>query len=124
MKPYVHALNSVRRYGGRVEDYIAIHDFFDSTKSAWADVRHRAVLHSTFGIYLVERVFGTTITNSDGKQISVRDIGEDHVVEDCGHIPTIEKWLKELPVEDWMLSRGQGNFIRRTRIPLEQELQD
>jgi hypothetical protein len=124
MKPYIHAKNSVRRYGGKIEDYMAIHDFFDSTKSAWADIRHRAILHSSFGIYLVEKVFGTTITNSDGKQVSVRDIGEDHVVEDCGQIPTIEKWLKNLPVEDWMLSKGQGNFIKRTLIPLEQILID
>jgi hypothetical protein len=46
------------------------------------------------------------------------------VVEDCGRIPTIENWLKNLPVEDWMLSKGQGNFIKRTHIPLEQELMD
>lgn len=119
MKPYIHAKNSVRRYGGQIEDYIEIHDFFDSTKAAWADVRHRAILHSTFGIYLVEKVFGTTITNSEGKTISVRDIGEDHVVEDCGHIPTIEKWLKNLPTEDWMLGRGQREFVKRTHVPLE-----
>lgn len=124
MKPYIHAKNSVRRYGGQIEDYLPIHDFFDSTKAAWADVRHRAVLHSSFGIYLVEKVFGTTITNSDGKVISVRDIGEDHVVEDCGQIPTIEKWLSNLPVEDWMLSKGQANFVKRTNIPLGELLVD
>ena len=121
MKPFIHAKNSVRRYGGQIEDYLPIHDFFDSTKAAWADVRHRAVLHSSFGIYLVEKVFGATITNSDGKVVSVRDIGEDHVVEDCGCIPTIEKWLKDLPLEDWMLSKGQGTFTKRTHIPLEPE---
>ncbi len=121
MKPYVHAVNSVRRYGGVPEDYLAIHDFFDSTKAAWADIRHRAVLHSTFGIYIVEKIFGTTITNSDGKIVNVRDIGEDHVVEDCGQIPTIEKWLSKTPVEDWMLSKGQAQFKKRTRIPLNEE---
>lgn len=99
MKPLVHARASVRRYGGTVEDYLPIHDFFDSTKAAWADTRHRAVLHSTFGIFLVERIFGTYITNSDGRQVSVRDVGEDHVVEDCGFIPTIERWFRDLPVE-------------------------
>ena len=124
MKPYIHAKNSVRRYGGQIEDYLPIHDFFDSTKAAWADVRHRAVLHSSFGIYLVEKVFGTTITNSDGKVISVRDIGEDHVVEDCGCIPTIEKWLSNLPVEDWMLSKGQATFTKRTHISLEELMVD
>ena len=69
MKPYIHARNSVKRYGGTVEDYQKIHDFFDSTKAAFADVRHRAILHNSFGIFLVESVFGTTITNSDGKVV-------------------------------------------------------
>jgi len=96
-----------------------VHDFFDSTKAAWADVRHRAILHSSFGIFLIEKVFGTNIVNSDGKTVSVRGIAEDHVVEDCGHIPTIEQWLKDLPVKDWMLSKGQGTFVKRTHIPLD-----
>lgn len=121
MKPYSHAINSARRYGGIPEDYLAIHDFFDSTKSAWADIRHRAVLHSSFGIFIVEKVFGTTLKNSDGKTVNIRDIGEDHVVEDCGQIPTIEKWFSKLPVEDWMLSKGQAQFTKRTRIPLNEE---
>jgi hypothetical protein len=115
MKPYIHAKNSVKRYGGVIEDYMPIHDFFDSTKSAFADVRHRAILHSSFGIFLVEKVFGQTIVNSDGKAISVRDIGEDHVMEDLGSIPTIEQWLCNLPLQDWMLAKGQGKFINRTK---------
>jgi hypothetical protein len=115
MKPYIHAKNSVKRYGGVIEDYMPIHDFFDSTKAAFADVRHRAILHSSFGIFLVEKVFGQTIVNSDGKVISVRDIGEDHVVEDLGSIPSVEQWLINLPVQDWMLAKGQGKFINRTK---------
>lgn len=67
MKPYIHAKCSVRRYGGIPEDYLPIHDFMDSTKAAYANLKHRAILHNTFGIYLAERVFGTVITNSDGK---------------------------------------------------------
>lgn len=113
MKPYIHAQNSVRRYGGVPEDYIKIHDFFDSTKAAFADVRHRAILHNSFGIFLVEKVFGTTITNSDGKVVSVRDIGEDHVMEDCGAIPTIEQWLKDLPVKGWMGGKQMAKHQER-----------
>lgn len=118
VKPLVHARASVKRYGGSIEDYLPIHDFFDSTKAAWADTRHRAVLHSTFGIFLVERVFGTYITNSDGRQVSVRDVGEDHVVEDCGFIPTIERWFRDLPVEPWMRGKGQKQNLTRTKIPV------
>ena len=102
MKPFQHAKNSAKKYGGIPEDYQAIHDFFDSTKSALPDIRHRAVLHSAFGIFMLERVFGTTVTNSEGRKVSVRDLGEDHVIEDLGFIPTLERWLKNLPIETGM----------------------
>ena len=101
--PYHHALSSVKKYGGKVEDYIEVHSWFDQTKSHWADPRHRAVLHSSFGIFLSEQVFGKTITNSSGRVIPVRWIGEQHVVEDCGCIPTIENWLEGLPLKPFMM---------------------
>jgi hypothetical protein len=109
MKPYAHAKNSANKYGGVPEDYQAIHDFFDSSKAALPDVRHRAILHSAFGIFMLERVFGTTITNSDGKKVNVRDLGEDHVIEDLGFIPTVERWLKNTPIESWMGGAVRGN---------------
>lgn len=43
MKPWRHARNSARKFGGMPEDYIEIHNFMDVSKSAHADVRHRAV---------------------------------------------------------------------------------
>jgi hypothetical protein len=101
-KPYVHAVNSVKKFGGEVDDYIEIHQFMDQSKIGLADPRHRAVFHSTFGIFVVEQVFGYTITNSFGDQVSVRDIAEQHVIEDLGFIPTLEKWLENLPIESWM----------------------
>lgn len=116
MKPYLHAKNSARKYGGKPEDYQALHDFFDSSKATVADIRHRALLHSAFGIFLLERVFGTTITNSDGKQVCVRDIGEDHVMEDMGFIPTVDKWLKNIQVQDWMFGSKRGKVTRIFRL--------
>jgi len=114
MKPLQHARNSVRKHGGVLEDYIPIHDFFDSSKATLSDPRHRALLHSTFGIFLVERVFGTYITNAEGKKVSVRDIGEAHVFEDMGFIPTVERWLKTMPIEPWMsgTERGKGKTTK------------
>lgn len=94
----------MRRFGGVPEDYLELHNWFDQTKASWADSRHRAVLHSSFGIFLAEQIFGITITRaSDGKQVPTRLIGEQHVTEDCGFIPTIENWLDELPRKDWMV---------------------
>ena len=102
MKPMLHGLLSVKKYGGKVEDYQEIHDFFDSTKAAFPDVRHRAILHNAFGIYLAERVFGVSITNSDGVVVQVRDIGEDHVLQDLGTIPTLGDYLKNMDIQPWM----------------------
>lgn len=113
-KPWIHARNSAKRYGGKPEDYMEIHEFMDSSKAALADVRHRAVLHSAFGVFVVERVFGSVRTNSDGKTYSVRDIAEDHVMEDLKFIPTLEQWMSGLQIQGWMSgthNQGKSKFI-------------
>lgn len=102
MKPYIHAQNSVRAFGGKVEDYLPVHDFLDSSKAHFPDMRHRALLHSSFGVYLAERVFGHTITNADGRLVQVRDIAERHVLEDMGRIPTVQDYLDGMPMYPWL----------------------
>lgn len=116
MKPLYHARISMKRYGGAVEDYMPVHDFMDSSKIAIPDMRHRAILHNSFGIYLAERVFGATITNSDGKQVCVRDIAEDHVKDDLGFIPTIERWFQNMELEPWMTG-AQKKEVREESMP-------
>src|SRR5262245_6154769 len=101
-KPWIHARSSARRFGGQPEDYIAIHEQIDSTKMAHAELTHRAVFHSAFGIYVIEEIFGRTVTNSDGKEVFVRDVAEQHVLEDLGCIPSLSDWLKEMPCKPWM----------------------
>lgn len=100
---YHHAVSSARRFGGVPEDYQPLHDWMDRTKSAWADSRHRAILHNTFGIFLGEERFGHTIPISNGRLIAVRPILEQHVIEDCSFIPTLEDWLQGIPRTDWMV---------------------
>jgi len=119
MKPLLHANISVKAHGGVVEDYLPIHDFIDSSKQCMPDMRHRAVLHSAFGCYLAERVFGTYITNADGKRVSVRDIAEEHIIQDLGFIPTVEQYLNNLTFQEWM---GGSRKRKNTKIgfqPLE-----
>ena len=99
--PYHHAISSSRKYGGKPEDYTAIHAWFDQTKAHIADSRHRAILHSSLGIFICEQVFGTTITNSDGKVVPVRFIGEQHVKEDMSFIPTVSQWFETLGPASW-----------------------
>jgi hypothetical protein len=102
-KAWIHAQSSAKRFGGTPEDYM------DSTKSAHAEVTHRCVFHSAFGIYIIEELFGRFLTNSDGKQVFVRDIAEQHVLEDLGFIPSLSDWLKEMPSQPWMAGQRKLN---------------
>jgi len=103
--PYHHALSSVKKWGGETKDYQNIHDWFDASKEFHGDFRHRALRHHTQGIFECERLFGHTITNSIGKIVPVRYIGEQHVIEDIGHIPSLNDWLKAIKPEPWMNKR-------------------
>ena len=91
--PFKHAESSARKFGGKAEDYLLIHNWFDESKAFMTDFRHRALRHHREGIFLCERIFGVAITNSEGKQVPVRYIGEQHVSEDLGRIPTAQDWL-------------------------------
>ena len=102
MKPFLHGKVSVKKWGGKEEDYQKIHDFLDQTKAHFPDMRHRAILHNSFGIYLAEQLFGINITNSDGRLVSVRDIAEQHVIDDMGRIPTLQDYLGEMPFYSWL----------------------
>lgn len=99
-----HAQSSARKFGGKPEDYLAVHTWFDQTKEHLALPGHRALRHHAAGVFEAERVFGVTLTNSDGRVVPVRFIGEQHVREDCRCIPTVADWLKGLPIEPWMVN--------------------
>jgi len=109
-KPYIHAQSSVRRYGGVPEDYMDIHNLMDSSKAAVADNRHRFLTHNAWFIgHVLEKIFGSTRTNSDGRVYSVRDIGEQHVLEDFGgkFIPTAQDYVESMEFAMWM-QNGRG----------------
>ncbi len=107
--PSDHAKSSARRWGGIPEDYIRFHAWFDETKRANTDPRHRAGRHHAEGIgwmidYFMARDsldIPETI-NSDGKAVPLRYIGEQHVIEDMGFIPTLEEWYEDMPLKSWM----------------------
>jgi hypothetical protein len=109
--PLHHAISSQKKHGGTVDDYIKLHNFFDETKAHFPDMRHRALRHHSEGIFWLEQQFGTYITNSDGKMIPVRAIGEQHVMEDVGWIPTIADYLKEMNQAGWMYKPGEGRKV-------------
>ena len=100
---HYHALSSVRRWGGDAGDYLPLHQWFDESKKIIADPRHRALRHHAEGIFLLETIFGVTIRNSDGRDIPVRLVGEQHVTEDLGRIPSFADWARLIQPMPWIL---------------------
>ncbi len=107
---YHHAVSSVKKWGGAAEDYLPIHQWFDESKAITADFRHRALRHHAEGIFMAERFFGTTITISTGRVVPVRLIGEQHVREDLGFIPSFVDWVRCIRPEPSILSPPQSDF--------------
>lgn len=133
--PYHHALSSVKKWGGMVEDYIELHTWFDQSKEHLAAPQHRALRHHTQGIFESEHYFGRTIplstcakcgirkdehvtpwrgspvpvecTEFKAKQIPTRWIGEQHVIEDLGFIPTVADWFEHIEMQPWMAMRAR-----------------
>jgi hypothetical protein len=106
MKPYTHSESSAKKFGGNPLDYLPIHQWFDASKENFPDNRHRALRHHTQGIFEAERMFGYRIENSDKRIVHVRDIGEQHVLEDLGFIPTLSDYFSFMSYESWMHGEG------------------
>lgn len=99
----MHSQSSARKFGGTPDDYIPIHKFLDQSKLYIADWRHRALLHTTFGISLCEQMFGDFYTRpSDGEKVCTRTVATIHIQEDLGCIPTPDVFLREMPIRQWM----------------------
>jgi hypothetical protein len=112
--PFHHAESSARKYGGEPGEYLALHEWLDGSKSHLADFRHRALRHHSEGIFMLERLFGSTLTLANGRVVPVRFIGEQHVIEDLGRIPTVADWLARIQPEPWMLGKSRD---RKTQSP-------
>ena len=109
--PLHHSISSQRKHGGTIEDYLPLHNWFDETKSSYPDMRHRALRHHSEGIFWAEEKFGVYIINSDGKMVPTRVLGEQHVMEDIGFIPTIKDYLDNMTVQNWMFKPGEGRKV-------------
>lgn len=90
---YYHALSSARRFGGHLEDYLALHAFMDHTKAHVPDNRHRLLLHNAWGIFFAEQVWGPILIRaSDQRAVPLRTLLEQHVKEDFGgRIPRLDQ---------------------------------
>jgi len=109
--PLYHSISSVKKFGGKIDDYICLHSWFDETKKHYPDMRHRALRHHSEGIFWCEEKFGTYIINSEGKMVPVRALGEQHIMEDIGFIPTIKDYLDNMTQVNWMYKPGEGRKV-------------
>lgn len=103
--PLIHSKSSVKRWGGVVEDYIAIHELIDSPKATMNNNASRALTHNTWFAYtIIPKVFGYNITNSNGKSVDTIDIAMLHILEDfrMKFVPTAQDFLKHLKLPDWI----------------------
>lgn len=106
----IHSKSSVKRWGGKIEDYMEIHKFLDSPKSTMNNNTSRFLTHNTWFAYeVIPRVFGYNITNSDGKSVDTVDIAMLHISEDFRHkgIPTPQDYLENMVVQPWMCNGVQ-----------------
>ena len=101
--PQVHAENSAKKFGGKPKDYLDIHQFMDSSKSSFSDARHRTVTHNIwFCVNVIPKIFGEQRKNSDKNKYSTKDVAEMHCIEDMGYVPTIQDYLENMKITDWM----------------------
>jgi hypothetical protein len=119
---YYHAVSSAKNFGGSPEDYLVIHEWFDRGKVSQPDFRHRALSHHSQGIYDAASLFGLTIRISTKALIPVRLIGEQHILEDLGFIPSFQDWMDLLFVKRWMNPRAKLLFDKYESSKAEHEL--
>lgn len=99
-----------------MDDYLRLHQWFDESKEITADFRHRALRHHAEGIFMAETLFGPTLTLSTGRVIPTRWIGEQHVREDLGFIPSFADWVRAIRPQPWM---GRARQLEDTPQPDE-----
>ena len=95
----------MKRWGGKVEDYLAIHELIDSPKVTMNNNSSRCLTHNTwFAYHIIPKIFGYNITNSNGRSVDTIDIAMLHIAEDfrMKFVPTAQDYLQHLQVQAWM----------------------
>jgi hypothetical protein len=103
--PLIHSKSSAKRFGGKAEDYLAIHILLDSPKTTMNNNTARMLTHNIWFCYeIIPKIFGYNIVNSDGKSVDTVDIAMLHVAEDfrMSGIPTVQDYLENMVVQPWM----------------------
>ncbi len=124
--PMNHSKSSVKRWGGKVEDYLAIHELIDSPKATMNNNSSRALTHNTWFAYtIIPKIFGYNITNSDGRSVDTVDIAMLHIAEDfrMKFVPTPQDYLKHMEVQPWFCN-GVKEVDNPEAIKIADELKE
>mgnify|MGYP000004706007 CR=1 FL=1 len=108
---FIHSKSSVKKFGGVIEDYLQIHIKMDCSKAYIPDNRHRILTHTSFWIHEVMiPIYGYMFKNSDGKDVSIKDVCEQHILEDFAmkFIPTPQDFIENMNFQDWMQNGLKG----------------
>ena len=158
-KADIHSESSAKKFGGKAEDYLEVHEFMDSSKAFCSDNRHRTLFHSTAGAYYIQKMFGVDfaaledlrnkynlpesfisdflalvahnrsrgvhIKNSLGQKVHLRNIAEQHILEDFRNrfIPTLQDYLNEMDLTSWMDNALGTPGNNSSRLPSYSETQ-
>ncbi len=96
----------IRKFGGQRKDYEELVTWFYQPGTIMEDPRFVGMLGNTFGIFLAEQCFGRSFRRlSDQKEFPTRLVAEMLVYFALDTLPTLENFLKGMPLEAWV-SRG------------------
>lgn len=104
MNPTIHSKISVKRFGGKIEDYHKLHSFMDSSKEVEPTNLHRCLTHHLwFAKNVMIPVFGGHFKNSDNRDVDVKDLCElDHILPDFQNkfVPSLSDYFELLEPND------------------------
>lgn len=101
-KALMRSRSTVRKFGGKIEDYLELHSWLDEPQQWIEGDKHLILRHHSQGIFEAEKKFGYAILNSNGKHVPTRTILEIHITEELGFIPTADEMLKCVDINKWM----------------------
>jgi hypothetical protein len=68
---YHLAVSSAKKYGGEPHEYLRLLQWLDGGKAHTADFQRRALRHHSEGIFMLKKIFGSTVTLATGRVVPV-----------------------------------------------------
>jgi hypothetical protein len=97
----------VKQYGGTVDDYASLYEFFTQYLQTTSQLASVSLLANAFGIFIAEQKFGALYNlKSTGRTLPLRAVAESMVSTFYGEIPSLQDVLSEVPVERWMFKNA------------------